>query len=167
MFLFSSIRPWYIHLTQRVFSSQVQGLALKHATLYFYKSNWCMDLQNSTTNPNYTGMLHMINPSHYNDVIMSATASQVTSLTIVYSIAYSGAHQRKHQSSASLAFVRGIHWWPVNSPHKGPVTRWVQQTLFKWEISLFETKCIFYYLPVTDDIIRWLIMGTTKQRTCR
>ena len=32
------------------------------------------------------------------------------------------ADQRKHQSSASLAFVRGIHLWPVNSPHKGPVT---------------------------------------------
>ena len=36
---------------------------------------------------------------------------------------YSDADQRKHQSSASLAFVRGIHRWPVNSPHKGPVTR--------------------------------------------
>ena len=34
-----------------------------------------------------------------------------------------GADQRKHQSSMSLAFVRGIHRWPVNSPHKGPVTR--------------------------------------------
>ena len=34
-----------------------------------------------------------------------------------------GADQKKHQSSASLAFVRGIHRWPVNSPHKGPVTR--------------------------------------------
>ena len=34
-----------------------------------------------------------------------------------------GIDQRKHQSSASLAFVRGIRWWPVNSPHKGPVTR--------------------------------------------
>ena len=32
-------------------------------------------------------------------------------------------NQRKHQSSASLAFVRGIHRWPVNSLHKGPVTR--------------------------------------------
>ena len=31
--------------------------------------------------------------------------------------------QRKHQSSVSLAFVRGIHRLPVNSPHKGPVTR--------------------------------------------
>ena len=60
---------------------------------------------------------------HYNDVIMSAMASQITSLTIVYSTVYSGTDQRKHQSSASLAFVRGIHRWPVNSPHKGPVTR--------------------------------------------
>ena len=33
------------------------------------------------------------------------------------------ADQRKHQSSASLDFVRRIHWWPMNSPHKGPVTR--------------------------------------------
>ena len=60
---------------------------------------------------------------HYIDVIMSAMASQITNLTIVYSTVYSGADQRKHQSSASLAFVRGIHRWPVNSPHKGPVTR--------------------------------------------
>ena len=46
---------------------------------------------------------------HYCDVIMSPTTSQITSLTIVYSIFYSGTDQRKHQSSASLAFVRGIH----------------------------------------------------------
>ena len=59
---------------------------------------------------------------HYNDVIMSTMASPITSLTIVYSIGYSGAYQRKHQSSASLAFVRGIHRGPVNSPHKWPVT---------------------------------------------
>ena len=60
---------------------------------------------------------------HYNDVTMSAMASQITSLTTVYSTVYSGTNQRKHQSSASLAFVIGIHRWPVNSPHKGPVTR--------------------------------------------
>ena len=54
---------------------------------------------------------------------MSAMASQITSLTIVYSTAYSGADQRKHQSPASLAFLREIHRWPVISPHKGPVTR--------------------------------------------
>ena len=61
--------------------------------------------------------------NHYEDVIMDTIASQITSLTIVYSIVYSDADQRKHQSSASLAFVRGIHRSPVNSPHKWPVTR--------------------------------------------
>ena len=60
---------------------------------------------------------------HYNDVIMSAMASQTTSLAIVFPSVYSGADQRKHQSSASLAFARGIHRSPVNSPHKWPVTR--------------------------------------------
>ena len=54
---------------------------------------------------------------HYDDVIMGVIASQITSLTIVYSTVYSGAYQSKHQSSASLAFVRGIHRGPVNSPH--------------------------------------------------
>ena len=60
-------------------------------------------------------------PEHYSNVIMSVMASQIISLTIVYWIVYTD--QRKHQSSASLAFVRGIHRWPVNPPHKGPVTR--------------------------------------------
>ena len=60
---------------------------------------------------------------HYSDVIMGMIVSQITSLTIVYSTLYSDADQRKHQSSASLAFVRGIHRGPVNSPHKWPVTR--------------------------------------------
>ena len=54
---------------------------------------------------------------------MGAMASQTTSLAIVYSNVYSGAGQRKLQSSRSLAFVTGIHRWPVHSPHKGPVTR--------------------------------------------
>ena len=60
---------------------------------------------------------------HYTDVIMTATASQITSLTFVYSTVYSDADQRKHQSSASLAFVSGIHgdWW---IPHtKGQLRR--------------------------------------------
>ena len=60
---------------------------------------------------------------HYDDVTMGAIASQITSLTIVYSTVYSVADQSKHQSSASLAFVWGIHRGPVNSPHKWPVTR--------------------------------------------
>ena len=54
---------------------------------------------------------------------MRAMASQITNLTIVYSVVYSGTDQGKHLSSASLAFLRGIQRWPVKSPHKGPVTR--------------------------------------------
>ena len=54
---------------------------------------------------------------------MDGISSQITSLTIFYSTVYSDADQRKHQSSASLAFVRGIHRGPVNSPHKWPVRR--------------------------------------------
>ena len=52
---------------------------------------------------------------HYSDAIMGAMAFQITSLTIVYSTVYSDADQRKHQSSASLAFVReftGDRWIP-------------------------------------------------------
>ena len=56
-------------------------------------------------------------------LLLGAMASHITSLTIIYSTVYSDADQRKHQSSASLAFVRDIHRWPVNSPHKWPVAR--------------------------------------------
>ena len=68
---------------------------------------------------------------------MGAIASQITSLTIVYSTVYSDADQRKHRSSASLAFVRGIHRGPVNFPHKWPggcftnVSRALQRNLAK------------------------------------
>ena len=54
-------------------------------------------------------------PNHYIDVIMTTMASQITSLAVVYSSVYLDADQRKHQSSASLAFVWGIHrdrWIP-------------------------------------------------------
>ena len=54
---------------------------------------------------------------------MSTMAFRITSLTTVYSTVYSGTVQRKYQSSASLVFVQGIHRWPVNSPHKGPITQ--------------------------------------------
>ena len=78
---------------------------------------------------------------------MGAIWSPITSLTIVYSIVYSDADQGKHQSSASLAFVRGIHRSPVNSPHKWPVTRKmfplddVIMDCFKIVSGLWNTKC--------------------------
>ena len=66
-------------------------------------------------------------PRYCSDVIMSVKASQITSVTIVWSTVFSGADQRKQQSSVSLAFARGFHRWPVDSLHKGPVTRKMSQ----------------------------------------
>ena len=59
---------------------------------------------------------------HYSDVIMRTMAYQITAVSMVCSTVWSDGDQGKHLSSASLAFVGGIHRWPVNSPHKGPVT---------------------------------------------
>ena len=84
---------------------------------------------------------------NYNDVIMGAMSSQITSLRIVYSSVYSGAHQRKPQSSASLAFVWGIHRWPVSSPHKGPVTRkMMTSSWLSLVIGSFIWKLCYYWL---------------------
>ena len=65
----------------------------------------------------------LVSKSHYSDGMMSEMASQLTGVLVVCSTVCSGADQRKHHSSASLAFERGIQRWPVNSPHKGAVTR--------------------------------------------
>ena len=114
---------------------------------------------------------------HYNDVIMSAMASQITSLTIVYSIVYSGADQRKHQSSASLVFVRGIHRWPVNSPHKGPATR----KMFPFDdviMRFMDMVCTLlwfvlvwkytfhYYLTITEATYNHTMCGKGKTLRC-
>ena len=56
---------------------------------------------------------------HYNSVIMSAMASEITGVSSAYLTVCSGADQRKHQSSASLTFVRGAHRWPVIPRTKG------------------------------------------------
>ena len=81
-----------------------------------------MNHRNENPYESYTWPLDLTMP-HYDDFVMGAMASQITSLMIVYRKVYSGADQRKHQSSASLAFGRGIHRGPVNSLHKWPVTQ--------------------------------------------
>ena len=85
---------------------------------------------------------------HYNDVIMSAMDSQITSITIVYSIVNSGTDQRKHQSSASVAFVKGIYRWLLNSPNKGPENLqlgcfWTSQ---RPSIPLIIKSCLINYI---------------------
>ena len=92
---------------------------------------------------------------HYSNVIMSTMASQITSLTIVYSTVYSGANLIIHQSPASLAFMMGIHRWPVNSPHKGSVTR--KMFLFRDVIMLL----LFIYVSLSweniiPSVLLWL-----------
>ena len=69
----------------------------------------------------YNSGKHPLNTTlnHYGDAIMSAKASQITSISTVCSAVCSCTHQRKHQGSASLTCDR----WPMDSPHKGPVTR--------------------------------------------
>ena len=74
----------------------------------------------------FMNILHLVSSvelHHYGDVIKRAMASQITGVSIIYPTICSGADLRTRQSSASLALVRGIHRSPVNSPHKGPVTR--------------------------------------------
>ena len=66
---------------------------------------------------------HHVKNIYYSDAIMGAMIFQITSLTIVYSTAYSGADHRKYKSSVSPAFVQETHQWPVNSLHKWPVTQ--------------------------------------------
>ena len=83
---------------------------------------------------------------HYSDIIMGAMASQLTSLTIVYSNVYSGADKKKYQSSASVAFVRGIHRWPVNSPHQWPVTR----KMFPFDDVIMRAK--------VGSMLQWLLV---------
>ena len=84
---------------------------------------------------------------NYSDVILDTMASQITSLTIVYSTVYSSADQRKHQSSASLAIVRGIHRWPVNSAHKNVSIWWRHHAM---------PGCQSRNINVTSILIWWL-----------
>ena len=118
---------------------------------------------------------HVLNDPHIhnNDVIMGAMASQITSRTIVYSTVYSGADQGKHQSSASLAFVRGIHrdrWIPrTNGQYTRkyfhlmtsscPTPLWIHFNLILFKIWYFHSSMhiwiyhvwiICRFLAVTD-----------------
>ena len=86
---------------------------------------------------------------HYNEVIISAMASQITSLTRFYSTVYSVADQRKRQSSASLTCVRRFRRSPVNSPHKGPVTR----KRFPFDDVIMMMKGIYSTHPGQNQIL--------------
>ena len=89
---------------------------------------------------------------HYTDVIMTTMTSEITSLTVVYSTVYSDADQRKHQSSASLAFLWGIHrdrWMPRT---KGQL----RGKYFHLMTSSWSQICICHY--------RWVVVPSAKLR---
>ena len=91
-----------------------------------------------------------INQNNYSGAIMSPMASQITGFTSIYSTVCSGLDQRKHQSSALLAFVRGIHRWPMNSSHKGPVTR----KMFPFD-DVIMGSCRYRQIVQTYDCAVW------------
>ena len=75
---------------------------------------------------------------------MSGMASQITSLTIVYSTVYPGANQRKHQSPASQAFVRGIHQEPGTGEFPAQMTSNPETVSIWWHHNDFVSSR--YYL---------------------
>ena len=92
----------------------------------------------------------MLSTEYYDDVIMTTIASQITSLTSVYSTVYSDAHQRKHQSSASLAFVWGIHR-----------DRWIPRTKGQLRGKCFHLMTSSWYFPLRGWLNWFLLWHST------
>ena len=90
---------------------------------------------NFFTNVTYLSLTQNYN-WHYSDVILTTMASQITTSRLFTESSVQAQIKKKHQSSAPLAFLRGIHPWPVNSPHKGPVTR----KMFAFDDVIMEGK---------------------------
>ena len=147
-----------------------QYLVIVNWTLW-NKLQWMF---NQNSNFSFKNMHFKMSSAHYHDIMMSTLASQITSLTIVYSTVYPGADLRKHQSSASLAFLRGIQRWPMSSPHKGPVKR----KLFPFDdvimqngghfIQMGDETSIMYIVQratFTTIFYQWILPTNTKLGT--
>ena len=145
--------PWFIQKRKCHFDEVFHHLL--HWKLWFW---WHFSFSARGATPHITTTKHHASKRcayfvayHYNGVIVSSLASQITSLTIVYSTVYSRADQRKHQSSASLAFVWGINRWPVNSPHKGPVTR----KMFPFDdVIMYLREQLMHHLTISCQLHR-------------
>ena len=126
-------RSWYLHIMLQIFNTyraELIWVNLGTHHCYLFCSTLGKSKQWKSFLVNHRICLSIIPDCgfwawrcHYDDVTIGAMVPQITSLTTVYSTVYSDADHTKHQSSASLAFARGIHRAPVNSPHKWPVTR--------------------------------------------
>ena len=109
-------------------------------------------LPTSITYPDALVLLCYI--SHYNDVIMTTIASQITSLAVVYSTVYSDADQRKHQSSESLAFVWGIHR-----------DRWIPRTKGQLRGKCFHLMTSSWFRQVAISTLATCIQHLSHMRT--
>ena len=101
------------------------------------------------------------NVTHYTDIIMSAMASQITGVSIVYSIVCPGTDQRKYQSSASLACVCGIRRWPVNSLHKAPETR----KMFPFDDVIMMNELMYDCGRCLREWMLWYVNNTLTPHT--
>ena len=100
--------------------------------------------------------------THYNDVTMSAMASQINGFSVVCSTVGSGADQTNHQNSTSLAFVRRIHRWPVNSLHKGPATR----KMFPFDDVIMSQICVPVIVITLHQLSICKIWGLISDNHC-
>ena len=111
----------------------------------------------------------------YSDVIMSGMASQITST--ICSTLCSGTDQRKHQSSVALAFVRGIHRWPVDCPRKGQwcvfFSVWWHHHEYEWLTNIEKWKVLNQkrFVPrvrcfqhLNESKLNWSISRVTHNR---
>ena len=138
----------------KIASVKWRSFSLGHNLMKFISGEWC--IVNAVKG--WVSWHLLGTQMHYCDVIVGPLASQITSLTIVYSTVYSDANQRKLQSSASLAFVRGIHRGPVNSPHKWPYTR----KMFPFDDVIMVSKRAVGTLFSADDTNNICLPWVTK-----
>ena len=173
-------KPWTLLLNEIIYETWTSNYA--HCFVWALITHPCTNLNNSLVKaPLKFGWDELLHPTlvggcdlnhydnqptlqwRYNERDDVSNPSQITRDSIVYSIFSSGADKRKYQSYASLAFVRGIHRWPVDSPPKGPVTR----KMFPFDdvimcvVDVVDVRekpvngsrgPVFKLLPVRDDI---------------
>ena len=92
---------------------------------------------------------------HYLDIIMTAIASQITILTIVYSTVYLGSDQRKHQSAASL---------PLCGEFSGG--RWIPRTNGQQRGKCFHLLCIMHFGFTRTDMIYYMYIILFGAKYC-
>ena len=122
-------------------------------------------------------------PNHYSDVIMTTMASQITSHAVVFSIVYSDADQRKHQSSASLAFVRGDGWIPRTkgqwrekcfhlmklswATNTGPPFMLIEMYMYVYSFSILNSKFAFKHNPRVPKLFSVMLNRVPHSELCR